>query len=146
MANEVAMTQNQSPTVTSGKLIENTVTEQLLVQIADMRRKNLTAKQQDKISNLSLEIRHHFFNLTWKYFGIDYDQVLQLSDQKLKALFTLVSARAHKTSSYMRVLFTISILGWLAHSASSTFMLNGSTQKLKKMLGNSFDLVKIIRN
>ncbi|MBI2063401.1 MAG: hypothetical protein HYT65_00195 [Candidatus Yanofskybacteria bacterium] len=148
MANEVAMAQDQSPAAINGQLIENTVTEQLLVDIGEMRRMNLTAKQKEKIEGIVEKIRLSFYELTMEYFGIDQNQTLRLSDQKLKALFMLISARAQKTYIYMLALgILIPVFGWgLILTNSRTIALVFSVRKLKKILGNSFDPVAIIRN
>lgn len=146
----MATTQSMGITSTSTQLIENTPKEQILAKINEMRQKNITAKQKAEINDLEIRIGKSFSNLTTKYFGIDEGQTQQLSDHELQALFAIVRERAHEEAIRVRIWCIISIFGMMPlyleqPSPFKTINLTNAVTKLKKMLGDSFDPVKIIR-
>lgn len=148
MANETAMAQSGNQVVTDGQLIENTVTERLLGKISEMRKNNLTEQQKDDLARLAKKARRSFELLALRYFGIGWTQIQELSDQEVEALFLLVYERAKKTAVYMKVLaYGIPIVGWISiRDDSDTIKLTDTTRKLRSMLRNSFNPVKIIRS
>lgn len=123
------------------------IQEQLLGKISDMRQKNLTAKQKEEIEFHERRLIGGFKKFSWHYFGVNKEQIQELSDQEIEALFLLVSERARKTAVYMRILgISIPIIGWMAIlGESESIPFANSTRKLKQAFGNSFNPVRIIR-
>ena len=123
------------------------IQEQLLGKIRDMRQNNLTAKQKKDIDMYEKQLVNGFRIFSWKYFGVSQEQILELTDEEIEALFSLVYSRARKTSIYMTVIgVCIPIFGWaiiLPESESISF--TSSVRKLNKMLGNGFSTAKTIR-
>ncbi|MBI2669655.1 MAG: hypothetical protein HYX20_00690 [Candidatus Yanofskybacteria bacterium] len=143
MTNEIAMAQDQNPTATNGQLIENKTIEQLLIKISEMRRNNLTAKQQQNLKKLIRRVTESFGQLTWQYFEINGPQIQELSDQEFEALFLLVYERAKKASVYTKIL---DYIVWLIlHNIPNTIFLTNSIRKIRSQMGNSFNLVKIAK-
>lgn len=124
------------------------IEEQLLGKIGEMRQKNLTAKQKNKIERLERGLASGFLTLSWNYFGVDGEQIQELSDPEIKALFLLVAERARKTAIFARIFgFGIPIFGWIfILSESQTIRLSNSVRKLKQMIGNGFNPTQIIRS
>jgi hypothetical protein len=121
--------------------------EQVLATISEMRQKNLTAKQKEELKYHKDRLTEQFFYFTRKYFGLDGKQVQKLSDQELEALFIIVSKRIRKTSVYTKILvFCIPLIGWVTIAEGSrSIPFASSMRKLKKMLGDRFNSVKILR-
>ena len=124
------------------------IQEQLLGKISEMRQSNLTGKQKQDIRRFTDIARTSFRSLTWRYFGIGEAQIQEFSDQEVEALFMLVFERAQKASVYMKILgYGIPIFGWTVILCDSeTIALTNSTRKLKYILRNSFNPVKLMRN
>lgn len=124
-----------------------TIQEQLLGKISEMRQKNLTAKQKEEIEFHERRLIRGFKTFSWLYFGVNREQILELSDQEIEALFLLVSKRARKTAVYVRILgISIPIFGWIIIlGTSESISFTNSTRKLKQKFGNSFNPVRIIR-
>lgn len=121
--------------------------EQLLGKISEMRQKNQTAKQKEEIEFHERRLIDGFKKFSWRYFGVNKEQIQELSDQEIEALFLLVSELARKTAVYMRILgISIPLVGWIAIlQESETIQFANSMRKLKKTFGNSFNPVRIIR-
>lgn len=128
------------------------IQEQLLGKIGEMRQNNLTAKQkqniQEYIKEYSDDLRKSFERLTWKRFGISESQIQELSDQELGALFLLVYERAKKSSICHKILFYSTFVWIIAFPCKppDSVLLTNCTRKLRSILGNGFNPVKLIRN
>lgn len=124
-----------------------TIQEQLLGKISDMRQNNLTAKQKEKIAFHERRLISGFKKFSWHYFGVNKEQIQELSDQEIEALFLLVSERARKTAVYMRILgISIPLIGWMAILVESeSIPFANSTRKLKQAFGNNFNPTRILR-
>jgi len=128
-------------------LVKPTAYEQMLSIIENMKRDNLTAVQLEKLAVMKSRIKNCFLNLTLTYFGLSREQVIQLSDQELDALFTLVSERARRELIYLKVLWiTVPFLSWLLTFDLDVVVFTISLSKVKKTLGDKFDVVKLIRS
>ncbi len=124
------------------------IQEQLLGKISEMRQKNLTAKQKEEIELHGGRLVRSFKIFSWRYFGIDKEQIKKLSKQEIEALFLLVSKRVSKTAICMITLgCLIPIIGWIIILPESQAITHAhSLRKLKKMLGNGFNPTQIIRS
>ena len=124
------------------------IQEQLLGKISDMRQKNLTAKQKEEIKYLERRLVSGFKTFSWNYFGVNKEQIQELSDHEIEALFLLVAEKAGKTAIYMRILgFGIPIIGWtIILTESETIRFSNSVRKLKQMVRNGFNPTQIIRS
>lgn len=115
------------------------IEEQVLAKINELKQKKLTAKQKNKLEWLGHRLRCSFEWLTLKYYGIDKSQIRELTDPELNALFNIVYNRSRKISVFIRILcFGIPIDDF------DTVLLVESNRKLRKILGSSFDPVKVI--
>ena len=126
------------------------IQEQLLGKICGMRHKNLAAGQIFDIKNLSRRVGVTFSRLVKQYFGIDKEQILELSDQELEALFIVVCKRASRTALYLKVFFAVPVVGWVyclfefSDSSSNTLTFTRAIRKLKKIIGSNFNSVEIL--
>jgi len=128
-------------------LVKPTVHEQVLSKLENMKRDNLTAVQLEKLAFLKDRIKYYFLKLTLTHFGLSEQQVSRLSDQELDVLFTLVSERARRKLIYIKVLWiTIPFFSWVVTCNLPTVTFTSYLSKVKKILGNKFDVVKLIRS
>ena len=128
-------------------LVKPTAQEQILSKIENMKRSNLTAVWLEKLSFLKTRFRRYFLDLTLAYFSLSEKQVLQLSDREIDVLFTLVSERARRELIYLKVLWiTVPFLSWLLTFDLDVVVFTISLSKVKKTLGDKFDVVKLIRS
>lgn len=130
-----------------------TIQEQLLGKISEMRQRNLTAGQKQRIKYLKERVKDKFMKLVWQYFGLSITQVQELSDQELEVLFLLVFERTAKTARCLKVIAgfgcVIPVAGWLMAGMifdnSETIKFVSSVREIKKMLGDSFSPYQILR-
>ncbi|OGM99541.1 MAG: hypothetical protein A3B91_01975 [Candidatus Yanofskybacteria bacterium RIFCSPHIGHO2_02_FULL_41_29] len=129
-----------------GALIRHaTVKEEVISKLNLMKQNNLTANQVRRIKYLKGQIWQLFYELTESYFGIDNQQIRELTDQELEALVSIVIKRAQKTSRILKVLCVVTIIGSVFINDSDNVLFTKYVRELKKMLGSDFDLVKILR-
>jgi len=126
-------------------LVKPTAQEQILSKIENMKRSNLTAVWLEKLSFLKTRFRRYFLDLTLAYFSLSEKQVLQLSDREIDVLFTLVSERARRRLTYLKVLWVmIPFYSWVTYDLLTVRFIR-SLSKVKKILGDKFNAVSLIR-
>ena len=137
----------QADNTNSESLIKpSNIQEQLLGKINDMRQKNLTAKQKKDIDEYEKQLVRGFGELSWKYFGVSKEQIQELTDPEIEALFSLVSKRANKTAICIRLLgLNLPIINWMFCLEFKSILFTKSVRKLNKILGNDFSTAQIIR-
>lgn len=151
--------------VTNALVKPSTIQEQLLGKISEMRQEieqeNLTKEHGAKVEHMIRSFGYTFESLVWKYFKINKQKIQKLSDQELNTLFALVSERAGIKAPYIKFgvysFLFISIIGWSALlpmilsddsgiSMGNTLDFINLQRKLRKILGDDFDPIKIIRS
>lgn len=125
-----------------------TIQEQVLGKIDEMRQRNLTAKQKEKIDYLERRLISGFKYFAWHYFGVNEEQIHELSDQEIEALFLLVSERTRKRAIWVGALgIGIPFFGWsMILPDAESLIFTRSINKLKQMLGNGFNSAQIVRS
>lgn len=124
--------------------------EQVLGKIHQIRINNLTTRQKKDAYLIEKDMVDVFRELVFKHYGIYWDQVLELPDDELRALFDLVHKRAKRIARMIKIpLWATPILGWvaiiIADNDSSIFALDNKVRELKRMRGEIFNPTKIIR-
>ena len=74
--------------------------EEVLAVIAEMRKDNLTARQQKYISEYRNLAMISFRRIIYKETGLSDEQILDLSDQRIETLFKIVVTKAQKKLWY----------------------------------------------
>jgi len=126
-------------------LIRPTAKEEVLRKISQLKQKNLTAERMSNIESLMISIKVSFISLADHYFGLDCGQMRELPDQELEALFLIVTERAGRTSIILKI-SGLRIIASILEECPRTVRFTDSVHKLKKILGNDFDPVKILRS
>ena len=129
-------------------LIKQSVQDQMLAEISDMRRSNLVGTTENKITLLAKSLEELFIKLVNDYYGISSQQVRQLSSEKLETFIMLVHKRAYRAGLKKKVFWLlIPLFGWVAlsHPAPISVQYLNCVNSLKKMLKDSFDPVEILK-
>ena len=127
-------------------LVKPTAKEQLFVKITEIKRKNLTAAQVNEISEVKKCLTFAFEQLVWAYFGLSKEQILELSEQEIEALYLLTLERSKRMFIFLWILqVTVPLLGLAVASETDTMMFRRNLCKIKKMLGVGLNLGRILR-
>ncbi len=140
MTGENTAAQEQTTTIINGnQMIANKPEEQLLAEIMDMQRQNLTAKKAEKIEDSKIFFSRCFIALAYAFFCLYCNQLRTYTPKKRKILSKLILAKAKPRAKLQVLLYFIPIFGWL-YLATNFNSLNYccSYKKLQKMCGEDF--------
>lgn len=140
---------------TNQALIKTPIQEELLADINKMRQANLYADTQTNISELARIMTRLFLNKANQQYGINENQIVELSPEKQMVLIRLVHeriCREARISAWFCLCFPV--FGWFIYVISldvrspaiSAIGYKHCIAKLKKSLGMSFDPVETIKN
>ena len=116
------------------------IREQVRGKLADMKRNNLTRKQKELIDILEVKLVRGLKLLSERYFGINREQILELSDDEINALVDIVYGRAKKPGTFIKIL----CLGITLEDVPTVWFTD-ATRKLKKMRNNNFNPAETTR-
>lgn len=129
------------------------IEEDILSLISEMRRSNLTAKQVEYIEHQRKKAFCSFRKIVRRKFGLSDEQILDLNDQKLEALFVMLVKRAQKSLWYQYPLhifpITLTIISIINYGWDPNVHLSRAINSLRRVGDHSItglDLRKNIEN
>ena len=104
--------------VTTGQLIKNKPEDLLLMELNDLRQKNLTADRVGKLKRCSESFCGFYISLAYSFFGLSEKQIREMSIEKRIILGNIIFQRARPYAIIQTVLIPIltciPIFGWIA--------------------------------
>ncbi len=126
------------------------IEEDILSLISEMRRSNLTAKQVEYIEHQRKKAFCSFRKIVRRKFGLSDEQILDLNDQKLEALFVMLVKRAQKSLWYQYPLhifpITLAIISIINYGWDPNLRLSLAINSLRRVGDHSITGLDLRQN
>ena len=126
------------------------IEEDILSLISEMRRSNLTAKQVEYIEHQRKKAFCSFRKIVRRKFGLSDEQILDLNDQKLEALFVMLVKRAQKSLWYQYPLhifpITLTIISIINYGWDPNVHLSRAINSLRRVGDHSITGLDLRQN